>query len=76
MNAAITERFVPSEIEIMGVYMPPLLLAATLWILAMGLTVYVLNRHRLSRYFYFPELIMLAMIFIYTAIFGTFVIPT
>ena len=76
MNAAITEYFVPSEVEIFGVYMPPLLLAATLGIVATALTVYFLNRHRMSRYFFLPQYVMLAMIAIYTAIFGTFVVPT
>jgi uncharacterized membrane protein YidH (DUF202 family) len=76
MNSAITERFIPREVEIFGVYAPPLLLAVTLGVVAMLLTVYFLNRHRMSRYFYLPELVMLALIAIYTAIIGTFVIPT
>jgi hypothetical protein len=69
-------RFVPAEIEIFGTYVPPLLLAATLGVLAMMLTVYLLNRHRLSRFFMLPEVVMLALTIIYTAVIGTYVIPT
>jgi hypothetical protein len=76
MNSLITEYFVPSEVQIFGVYMPPLLPVLTLAVIAMLVTVYFLNRHRMSRYFFLPELVMLAMVSIYAAIIGTFVIPT
>ena len=76
MNSAITEHFPPSEVEIFGVYAPPLLYVFTLAVIAMLVTVYFLNRHRMSRYFFLPELVMLAMVAIYAAIIGTFVIPT
>ena len=69
-------NFVPSEIDIMGVYTPPLLLAVIFGTIAMVLTVILLNRHRLSRYFMYPELVMLALICLYTSIIGTFVFPT
>ena len=42
----------------------------------MVLTVYLLNRTRLSRYFIFPGLVMVAITSIYTVIIGTFVIPS
>ncbi|MEA3274889.1 MAG: DUF1656 domain-containing protein, partial [Pseudomonadota bacterium] len=66
---------VPAEVEIFGTYFPPLLLAATLGALAMVVTVSVLNRYRLSRYFYLPEVVMLSLTAIYTIIIGMFVIP-
>ncbi len=68
-------NLVPSEVNIMGVYAPPLVIAVILGTIAMVLTVYLLNRHRLSRYFLYPELVMLALVSIYTTIIGTFVIP-
>jgi cell division protein FtsW (lipid II flippase) len=68
-------NLVPSEVDIMGVYAPPLMIAVILGTIAMVLTVYLLNRHRLSRYFLYPELVMLALVSIYTTIIGTFVIP-
>ncbi len=66
---------IPAEVEIFGVYVPPLLLAATLGAIAMTLTVSFLNRRRLSRYFYLPDVVSLALAAIYTVIIGTFVIP-
>lgn len=66
---------IPAEVEIFGVYMPPLLPAAFLGVIAMILTTSYLNRHRLSRYFYLPEVVMLAVAAIYTVIIGIFVIP-
>ena len=68
-------NLVPSEVNIMGVYWPPLLLAVALGTTAMIVTVMALNRHRMSRYFYLPEVVMLALICLYTSIIGTFVIP-
>ena len=68
--------FVPSEVDIAGVYWPPLVVATILGIAAMVLTAYLLNRYRLSRYFIFPGLVMVAITSIYTVIIGTFVIPS
>ena len=68
-------RFIPSEVEMWGVYMPPLLPAAVLGLVAMMLTVYLLNRYRLSRFFFFPQLVMVALAAIYTVIFGIWVFP-
>ena len=68
-------NLVPSEVDIMGVYWPPLLIAVVLGAIAMVVTVRLLNRHRLSRYFFYPELVMLSLVFLYTSIIGTFVIP-
>jgi hypothetical protein len=55
--------------------MPPLLPATVLGLLAMGLTVYLLNRSRWSRFFIFPQLVMLALAAIYTCLIGIWVIP-
>ena len=67
---------IPAEVEIFGIYWPPLLLAATLGTVLMVVTVYFLNHHRLSRFFMFPEAVMLALAAIYTVIIGTWIIPT
>jgi len=48
-------NYVPSEFTIGGVYFPPLLIAGFLGVLAAGMTVMLLNRYRLSRFFYLPE---------------------
>ena len=66
---------VPAEVSIFGVYWPPLLIAAILGIIVTVVTMKLLNRHRLSRFFMLPEFVMLAMIAIYTVVIGTFLIP-
>jgi hypothetical protein len=45
-----------------------------LGVLAAGVTVTLFNRYRLSRYFYYPPMIFLALIVIYTGLVGTFLI--
>lgn len=65
---------VPHEFAIGGVYMPPLLVAAVLAVLATVVTARFLNRYRLSRYFFYPPVILLSMVIIYTVLIGTFVI--
>ena len=66
---------VPSEFAIGGVYVSPLLVAAVLGTIAAVVTARLLNRWRLSRHFFYPPLVLLAMMIIYTVIFGTFVVP-
>jgi hypothetical protein len=65
---------VPSEFAIGGVYMPPMLIAAILAVLLAVLTGWLLNRYRLSRYFFYPPLVFVALTIIYTVIVGTFFI--
>ena len=67
--------FIPSEVAIGGVYFPPLLLAGILGVAATVLTAYLLNRYRLSRFFYYPPVVFLALAVIYTSVIGTFIIP-
>jgi len=61
---------VPSEFAIADVYLPPLLVAAALGLLASLATVRLLNRFRLSRYFFYPPLVFLALMAIYTVLIG------
>ena len=39
------------------------------------LTALVLNRYRLSRFFYYPPLVFLALAMIHTGLIGTILIP-
>ena len=64
----------PYEFVIGGVYFPPLLIDTLLGFAATLVTVNLLNRYRLSKYFFYPQLVFIALIVIYTVIFGTFVI--
>lgn len=67
--------FIPKEFTIGGVYFPPLLIAGLLGVTAAVLTAMLLNRYRLSRYFFYPPLVFLALAAIYTVLIGTFIIP-
>ena len=68
-------QYVPSELAVGGVFFPPLLIASVLGVAAAVLTAMLLNRYRLSRYFFHPPLVFLALAVIYTGLLGTFVIP-
>lgn len=66
---------IPHEFAIGEVYMPPLLVAGFLGVLAAIVTAHLLNRYRLSRYFFYPPLVLVALAIIYTVLIGTFIIP-
>ena len=68
--------FIPKEFTIGEVYFPSLLIAGILGLAAAVMTAMLLNRFRLSRYFFYPPLVFLALAVIYTVIIGTFIIPT
>jgi hypothetical protein len=68
-------QLIPSEFTMGEVYFPPLLIASVLGIILAWLSGRVLNRYRLSRFFFYPPLVLLALAVIYTVIIGTFVIP-
>jgi len=65
---------IPHEIAIGGVYLPPMLIAAILGVALATLTGRLLNRNHWSQHFFYPPLVMLAMIAIYTVLIGTFII--
>lgn len=68
-------QLIPSEFAIGGVYFSPLLIASILGVVAASLTGLALNRYRLSRFFFYPPLVFLALAVIYSGLIGTFVIP-
>jgi len=68
-------KFIPHEFFLGGVYFPPLLIAAFLGVVLAALTAIFLNRYRLSRFFFYPPLVFIALVVIYTGIIGTFLIP-
>jgi hypothetical protein len=68
-------RFIPSEVEITGIYFPPSLVNGLLGLVLMLLTVYLIRRYRLSRYFVLPQLVLAALWAIYTVILSLWVIP-
>lgn len=68
-------QFIPSEFVVGGVYFPPLLIASVFGVVAAWLTTQLLNRFRLSRFFAYTPLVLLAMAVIYTLFIATFLIP-
>jgi len=69
-------NLIPSEFALGDVYFPPLLIVAMLGFFLAWQTALLLNRYRLSRYFFYPPLVLLALAVIYTVLIGTFVIPS
>lgn len=65
---------IPHEFAIGGVYLPPMLVAAAFGLLAALMTTRLLNRYRLSKHFFYPPLVSLALIIVYTVAIGTFMI--
>jgi len=65
----------PHEFAIGGVFVPPLLVASLLGTIAAVVTARLLNRYRLSRYFFYPPLVFVALAIIYTVLIGTLIIP-
>jgi len=51
------------------------LIAAFLGVVLAALTAIVLNRYRLSRFFFYPPLVFAALAVIYTGLIGSFLIP-
>jgi hypothetical protein len=66
---------VPSEFAIGGVYMPPMLVAGILGTIAAIVTARLLNRYRLSTYFFYPPLVFVALAIIFTVFIGAVAIP-
>ena len=66
---------IPHEFAVGGVFMPPLLVASLFGAIAAVITIRLLNRYRLAKYFFYPPLVFLALMVIYTVLVGTFIIP-
>ena len=64
---------VPHEFAIGGVLLPPLLMAAFLACIAAVLTARLLNRYQLSKYFFCPPAVFLALTIIYTVLIESFI---
>lgn len=66
--------YIPHEFAIGGVLVPPLFIAGLLGTIAAFITARLLNHYRLSKYFFYPPLVFMAMIIIYTVLIDTFMI--
>jgi hypothetical protein len=65
---------IPHEFAVGGIFMPPLLVASLFGALAAVITIRLLNRYRLAKHFFYPPLVFLALMAIYTLLIGTFII--
>ena len=74
MNAALS--YVPREIALSDIYVPPLLVAALLGLVMTSMTVRLLNKLRWHRFFVCPPLVELALTVIYTVLIGSFFIAS
>ena len=67
--------FVPHEIHIGEIFIPPLLVAGLLGVIAAIITSKLLNKYNLAKHFFYPPLVSVALMVIYTIIFGWLIIP-
>jgi hypothetical protein len=68
-------HLIPHELYIGEIFFPPLLLDAALGLAAATITARLSNRFRVSRYFYYPSMVLIAFTVIYTGLFSIFLIP-
>ena len=68
-------HLIPREIYLGEIFFPPMLLDAALGLVAAALTALLLNRFRVSRYFYYPPLVLIALAVLYTGLFSIFLVP-
>jgi hypothetical protein len=68
-------HLIPREIYLGEIFFPPMLLDAALGLVAASLTARLLNRFRVSRYFYHPPLVLISLAVIYTGLFSIFLFP-
>jgi hypothetical protein len=68
-------HLIPHELYVGEVFFPPMLLDAALGLVAATITARLSNRFRVSRYFYRPSLVLIALTVIYTGLFSIFLIP-
>ncbi len=65
---------VPSEFTIAEVYLPPILVAGVLGVMAAVITSRWMNRRGISRHLVYPSLVFISMTAIYTVVIGTVLI--
>ena len=69
-------NFVPHEFAIGGVFLPPMLIASILATIVAYVIATLLNRYGLSKFLFYPPLVFVALVVIFTVLIGTIVIPS
>jgi len=67
-NKPLNMNLVHHELDIGGVYIPPLFLAAIIGSILAVYTAKLLNRYRLSKYLFYPPVVFLAIATIYAVL--------
>jgi hypothetical protein len=57
---------IPHELSISGIYMPPLFVAAIIGVVMAIIAAKLLNKYRLSNYLYYPPLVFVSLVVIFT----------
>jgi hypothetical protein len=67
--------FTPAELSMGGIFLPPLFVSSIFAVIFAGMSASWLNRKRLSKYFFYPPLVFVSLLVIYTVLIGTFIFP-
>lgn len=65
----------PSDVTFSGVYLPPMLVSATVAFIITWACAFVLNKYRLSRFFAYPPAVFLSLLVIVTVLIGQLFVP-
>jgi len=63
----------PHEVSIAGVYAPPEFIAAFFGLILALITSKYLNKYRISNKLFYPPLVMVSLVVIYTILMGVFI---
>ena len=66
---------IPKEVDVLGVYLPPILIVGVLALIAGWITSWLLNGFRLWRFFSHPQIAFLSIMVLYAAMFDAFLLP-
>lgn len=66
---------IPHEFYVIGICLPPLLVAATIGVVLAGICARILNKYDMAKYFCFPTLIFIALAVIFTLVLNYVFLP-
>jgi Protein of unknown function (DUF1656). len=74
-DGGMAMHLIPHELYAGEVFFPPMLLDAALGLVAATITARLFQPFPVSRYLYYPSLVLIALTVIYTGLFSIFLIP-
>jgi hypothetical protein len=66
---------IPKEVDIIGVYLPPILIVGMMALTAAWISSWLLNQFRLWRFFSHPQIAFVSIMVLYAAVFDAFLLP-